>query len=257
MFASVLIAALSLSAPAASSPYLDAVETALSAYTPERISNYVARVEREGVTEHGFPRFAANLATVVARGRAPEKRDLLRKLMDLCAREMPICLKRGNKSAGNDFSVREIACALVDLEKARVFPKDVTDAWRAAFTAMKAAETYTCQPKVGDPVAHNWTIFGTASEQVRLWAKAGGDAVWRKRAEHAYRNVPGMFTPDGRGTAAYMLPLTVTMVNADGSAMGLTRKVFGPDPLANDQDAALYNGMASGLFGAYGENLFY
>lgn len=89
------------------------------------------------------------------------------------------------------------------------------------------------------------------------YAKAGGDAVWRKRAEHAYRNVLGMFTPDGRGTAAYMLPLTVTMVNADGSAMGLTRKVFGPDPLANDQDAALYNGMASGLFGAYGENLFY
>ena len=89
------------------------------------------------------------------------------------------------------------------------------------------------------------------------YAKAGGDAVWRKRAEHAYRNVLGMFTPDGRGTAAYMLPLTVTMVNADGTAMGRTRKVFGPDPLANDQDAALYNGMASGLFGAYGENLFY
>ena len=181
MFASVLIAALSLSAPATSSPYLDAVETALSAYTPGRISNYVARVEREGVTEHGFPRFAANLATVVARGRAPERKALLRKLMDLCAREMPICLKRGNKSAGNDFSVREIACALVDLEKARVFPKDVTDAWRAAFTAMKAAETYTCQPKVGDGLARNWCVFGAASEQARIWAGLGGDPDYVER----------------------------------------------------------------------------
>ena len=89
------------------------------------------------------------------------------------------------------------------------------------------------------------------------YAKAGGDAVWRKRAEHTYRNVLAMFTPDGRGTAAYMLPLTVTMVNADGTVMVPPRRVLGPDPLANDQDAALYNCMASGLFGAYGENLFY
>ena len=183
MFIPVVIAALSLSVPApvVPSPYLDAVETALSAYTPERISNYVVRVEREGVTEHGFPRFAANLATVVARGRAPEKRDLLRRLMDLCAREMPQSLKRGNRSAGNDFSVKEIVCALVALEKAGVYPKEVTDAWRAAFTAMKAADIYTCQPKVGDKTARNWCVFGAASEQARLAAGMGGSAEYVER----------------------------------------------------------------------------
>ena len=89
------------------------------------------------------------------------------------------------------------------------------------------------------------------------YAKAGGDEIWRRRAEHTYRNVLCMFTPDGRGTAAYMLPLTVTMVNADGTLLSPARRVLGPDPLANDQDAALYNGMASGVFGTYGENLFY
>lgn len=89
------------------------------------------------------------------------------------------------------------------------------------------------------------------------YAKASGDAVWRRRAEHTYRNVLAMFTPDGRGTAAYMLPLTVTMVNADGTVLRSPCRVFGPDPLANDQDSALYNCMASGVFGAYGENLFY
>lgn len=87
------------------------------------------------------------------------------------------------------------------------------------------------------------------SARAFMWyARAGGGAEWRRRAEHAYRNVLAMFMPDGRATAAYMLPLTVTMVNRDGSLAAPTRKVIGPDPLANDQDSALYNAMASGLF---------
>ena len=88
------------------------------------------------------------------------------------------------------------------------------------------------------------------SARAFMWyALSGGNAAWRRRAEHTYRNVLAMFTPDGRATAAYMLPLTVTMVNRDGSAAEPTRRVTGPDPLANDQDSALYNAMASGLFG--------
>jgi hypothetical protein len=88
------------------------------------------------------------------------------------------------------------------------------------------------------------------SARAFIWyARSGGDAAWRRRAEHAYRNVLAMFAPDGRATAAYMLPLTVTMVNRDGSAAESTRRVIGPDPLANDQDSALYHAMASGLFG--------
>ena len=87
------------------------------------------------------------------------------------------------------------------------------------------------------------------------YARAGGDAAWRRRAERTYRNVLAMFEPDGRTTAAYMLPLTVTMVNRDGSLAEPTRRVLGPDPLANDQDSALYNAMVSGLFGDYGEEI--
>ena len=94
------------------------------------------------------------------------------------------------------------------------------------------------------------------SARAYLWyTRAGGDATWCRRAEHTYRNVLAMFTPDGRATAAYVLPLTVTMVNRDGSLAEPTRRVQGPDPLANDQDSALYNAMASGLFGNYGQNV--
>ena len=85
------------------------------------------------------------------------------------------------------------------------------------------------------------------------YARAGGDIEWRRRAERTYRNVLAMFEPNGRATAAYMLPLTVTMVNSDGSLAEPTRRVLGPDPIANDQDSALYNAMASGFFGDYGK----
>jgi len=106
----------------------------------------------------------------------------------------------------------------------------------------------------GDTLHQHSSLSARAFMQ---YAKAMGDSSWRRRAEHTYRNVLGMFTPDGRGTAAYLLPLTVTMVNEDGSVCWPTRKVMGPDPLANDQDSALYYGMASGIFGKYGENLIY
>jgi hypothetical protein len=42
--------------------------------------------------------------------------------------------------------------------------------------------------------------------------------------------------------------LAVTMVNRDGTLAAPTRRVIGPDPLANGQDSAIYNAMASGLF---------
>jgi len=162
----------------APSPYLDAMRVAIDAYTPARIADYVDRVERRGIWEHGFPRLAANLGVLVARGCAPDKRDLLRRLMDICAREMPVSLKRGHKSAGNDFSVKEIACALLELEAAGTFPKAVTDGWRTAFTAMRAEKIYTCQPPVGDKTARNWCVFGAASEQARLCAGLGGDPAY-------------------------------------------------------------------------------
>ena len=160
------------------SPYLDAMETAISAYTPERISEYVADVERHGIAEHGFPRLTANLAVLVAHGRLPEKKDLVRRLMDLCAREMPRSRKRGHQGAGNDFSVKEIVCALVELERAGTFPRDLTDVWRKSFSAMKAEDIYSCQPKVGDKIARNWCVFGAASEQARLAAGLGGDSAY-------------------------------------------------------------------------------
>jgi len=180
-------AVLGLSA-ASRSDYLDLMEEAVRAYSAERISDYIDEVDRGGIREHGFGRLTANLAIVVANGRMSERRDQVKRLMELCAREQPRAHRRngrmnpgGHFAVGTEFAMKELVFALVELERAKVFPKETTDAWRAAFASVDAARDYSCQPPVGDPTAHNWTIFGTASEQVRLWAKAGGDAAWTEK----------------------------------------------------------------------------
>ena len=54
--------------------YLDLMEAAVNAYTPERRVAYIERIERDGITEHGFARLTANIGILVANGRRDELR---------------------------------------------------------------------------------------------------------------------------------------------------------------------------------------
>ena len=152
--------------------YLDLVEAAVSAYSDEHVERYIAEVEHEGVQEHGFPRLAANIGVLVANGRVPGKRETFRRMMAICCRE---AAKGPMKIEGNEFSVKELAIALVAVEKARVFDKAVTDAWRADLKRVDAKRCYRCLPRIGEDRAYNWCIFGCASEQARIATGAGGD----------------------------------------------------------------------------------
>ena len=94
--------------------YLDLVEAAVSAYSDEHVAEYVADADANGVNEHGFPRLAANLGALVAAGRMPERRDLYRRMMDLCCRDA----KKGcMKKEGNEFSVKELVATLLEVER--------------------------------------------------------------------------------------------------------------------------------------------
>ena len=62
-----------------------------------------------------------------------------------------------------------------------------------------------------------------------------------------------MFRSDGSATCALLLPLSVTMLNRDGTVFRSARRGEFADPFVNDMDTALYLGMRSGLFGKYGE----
>lgn len=131
------------------SDYLDIVESAVDAHTPERRAAYIGRVEKEGITEHGFARLTANLGTLVSNGRRGDLRDEFVRMMDLCAREQPVAEKRngamrgGHSAVGSEFAVKELVFAVVEAERSGLFPKGKTDAWRAAFTPMAAAEIYS------------------------------------------------------------------------------------------------------------------
>ena len=154
--------------------YLDLVEAAVSAYPDEHIEEYIADAERNGVHEHGFPRLASNLGVLLANGRIPAKRETFRRMMTLSCMN---AAKGRMKREGNEFSVKELVAALLAVEKAGLFEKSVTDAWRADLAKVDAARCYTCLPPVGKDRAYNWCVFGCASEQARIAAGLGGDSA--------------------------------------------------------------------------------
>ncbi len=155
--------------------YLDLMEKAVGAYSDEQIARYLASAEKDGVQEHGFPRLTANIGVLLAQGRLAPKKDLFRRMMGVSCRDAAKG-KMPPKSGGNEFSVKELVTALLEIEKAGIYPKPVTDAWRASLAAVSPRKCYTVLPRVGDPVSKNWCVFGCASEQARMAAGLGGDA---------------------------------------------------------------------------------
>ena len=177
-----------MSAPGVSkSEYLDLVEAAVGAYSPEHMRAYHDRVRKEGIREHGFPRLAANLGVLVAHGRRPADKELFREMMDTCCSQMSVALENALRDrnaphgVGNDFTVKEIVLCLLAVEKAKIFPRGVTEGWRADIRKVVPEKTYNCQPRPGDPTAHNWAVFGAASEQLRAYAGLGGSAAYTER----------------------------------------------------------------------------
>ena len=159
--------------------YLDLVEAAVAAYSDEHVAEYVADADANGVNEHGFPRLTANLGALVAAGRMQGRRDLYRRMMDLCCRDA----KKGcMKKEGNEFSVKELVATLLEVEKAGLFPKSVTDGWRRDIAEIDPWKCYRCKPKPGNVErSFNWVVFGSASEQTRIAAGMGGDAAFVER----------------------------------------------------------------------------
>lgn len=175
-----LFALLSVILPAigAGGSSLDLIEQAVAAYSDEHVARYLAEVEEKGVQEHGFPRLVANMGVLVANGRMSERRELFRRMMTVACRDAAKG-KMPKSSGGNEFSVKELALALGELEQAKVFPADVTDAWRADLSRIEAKRCYSVIPRPGDTTrAYNWYVFGAASEQVRIAKGLGGDSAF-------------------------------------------------------------------------------
>ena len=88
--------------------YLDLMQYAVQAYTPEHIRAYYEDVDANGIKEHGYARLTANLGILIAHGRMTEYLDTFVHMMDICTRELPGARQRNSKfgEIGNDFAVK-------------------------------------------------------------------------------------------------------------------------------------------------------
>ncbi|MBR5506946.1 MAG: hypothetical protein IKV88_02755, partial [Clostridia bacterium] len=156
--------------------YIGLIERVLEAYSDERIRNYTERVTENGIEEHGYPRLTANIGILIANGRKMNFKDEFLKMMDICCREIPTALGRNGKGAGNDFSVKEIVFCLLEVEKAGIFDKSVTDGWRKLLSEINPYETYSEIAPVPAVRVGNWAAFGAVSEQLRKYAGIGDES---------------------------------------------------------------------------------
>ncbi len=144
--------------------YIDIMEKTLSAYSTEQIDDYIHTVENEGITEHGFPRLTANIGILLSKGRVAHLRERFPRMMELCTKQLPnkqtICL-------GNDFSIKELCFALMELEKSDIVTREQIETWKSCLKALRPLETYNCIAMGPDVPTSNWAAFSAASEAVR------------------------------------------------------------------------------------------
>jgi len=156
--------------------YIDLLERVFSAYTYERLQRYKSEVFEKGITEHGFARVTANLGFLIAHGRRTELTKDFLEMMDFCCEDMVNMKTRRPlpKLGGNVFTVKEIILAILELEKAEVFDKSVTDGWKEKLSKIDEHLTYSDIASTPPQPLANWAVFCAASEQVRKYAGLGG-----------------------------------------------------------------------------------
>jgi len=158
--------------------YINLMEKVMSAYSDEHIRTYTESVVKSGLEEHGYPRLTANLGILIAHGRKTKYKDEFRQMMDLCCREIPTALGKNGFRVGNDFSVKEIVFCLLEIEKAGIFDKSVTDGWRNDLARINPYKTYSVIASVPPERIGNWAAFGAVSEQLRKYADIGDESVF-------------------------------------------------------------------------------
>ena len=141
--------------------YLDIIELSLSAYSDKQIKDYISSVKKDGLTEHGFPRLAANIGILISYGRKKELTDTFIEMMDICCESMPKVL------AANDFSIREICCCLMLLEEKNILEKTIIIKWKEQIKTFDPATRYNDVAKSEDEYHINWAMFVAVSEFVR------------------------------------------------------------------------------------------
>ena len=141
--------------------YIDIMEKALSAYSTERIVDYINEVKRDGLKEHGFPRLTANIGILISFGRRTELKELFCEMMDICCENMP------RVKAANDFSIREICSLLQRLSKIDLIGEEKLSAWKRQLAAFDPWHFYTCVAETPETPVGNWAAYAALSDWMR------------------------------------------------------------------------------------------
>ncbi|MBQ2316373.1 MAG: hypothetical protein II372_03635 [Clostridia bacterium] len=142
--------------------YLDIMEKALSAYTSERIRDYIDEVKRDGLREHGFPRLGVITGILISYGRCRHLKDVFIEIMDICFDEMP------RRKAQNDFSVREACCLLMLLKGKSIVSEEQIQKWTSRMAQFDPWQMYNViAPSPDTPNVSNWAMFAGISDFVR------------------------------------------------------------------------------------------
>ena len=146
--------------------YLDIMELSLSAYSSEDIAAYIREVETEGLKEHGFPRLGANIGILMAYGRRLDLKEAFVKIVDLCCYWIPRS-REEDAHFGNNFSVRELCCCFMLLEKTDIVSTEKLESWKAQLRSIDPWERYDDVTTEPTNRRSNWLLFGIVSEFVR------------------------------------------------------------------------------------------
>jgi hypothetical protein len=161
--------------------YLDVMQEAVRAYSDKVMMDYIEKTEKESISEHGYGRLTSNLGILISKGRELDKKHIFKRMMDFCCKDMPGALAKNGSQVGNDFAIKEIVSCIIEIEKAKVFPKEVIDKWKADLSKGKPNTLYTSRPKLGSARARNWAVFGATSEQARVLLGINGDKDYVER----------------------------------------------------------------------------
>lgn len=141
--------------------YIDLMDRVLDSYSEEHILRYLSEVKERGLTEHGFPRLAANIGILISKGKRAALVPIFTEMMEICCSCMP------RVKAANDFSVRELICALRELEGCPLISEEDILRWRGYLSSIVPTDCYTMFAKTPDDTVKNWALFSAVSEFYR------------------------------------------------------------------------------------------
>ncbi len=143
------------------SKYIELMARTLDAYSNSDIDEYISRVEKEGLTEHGFPRLAVNIGVLISHGYRVELLPTFIRMMDICCTQIP------KVQAANNFTVKEIVLCFLELERTNIVPKEHILRWREQLATIDRWTAYQLVVKSRDDTTYNWALFAAVSEHMR------------------------------------------------------------------------------------------